>query len=249
MGMGYLTMVIFFATLTEEYAFFVGMFLILAVCFAVTAAVKLKKKRRSGRIFAVSAVVCLMFMGMNCYNLFELIETLNDDEYLQNGSAECPEYMADLKGLDYNECKSEYAACFDMHVIRELYSSEYPAGTIISHTPEEGVYLWTKGSCQGYTGPFLVECTVSKGPQMIMVPNTYTLDIDTSCQMIESVGLTYSFTNEYSETVPEGCVISTTPERNEMIEKGSTVNIVVSKGSEETFAEPEESELLINKKE
>lgn len=227
--MGYLTMVIFFETLTGYYMFFAGMFLILAVCLAAAAAVKLKKKKRSGRIFVVSAAVCLMFMGMNCY---ELIETLNDDEYLRNGSDECPEYMADLKGLDYNECKSEYAACFNMHVIRELYSSEYPAGTIISHTPEEGVYLWTKGSCQGYTSPFLVECTVSKGPQMIMVPNTYTLDIDTAGQMIESVGLTYSFINEYSETVPEGCVISTNPERNEMIEKGSTVNIVVSKGSE-----------------
>lgn len=224
--MGYLTMVLFF---TEDYIFFAVAFLILAVCFAAAAAVKLKKKRRSGRIFAVSAAVCLLFTGKNCYDYFELIKTVND----QNRSVELPEVMVDLTGLYYNECKSEYAGCFYMTLDKELYSSEYPAGTIIEHSPKEGVQLWTGGSCQGSPGYVEVRCTVSKGPQMITVPNTYKLDIDIAGKMIDAVGLTYSITDEYSETVPEGCVISTNPERNEVIEKGSTVNIVVSKGSEE----------------
>ena len=209
------------------------LFIIAAIGLAVTAAVKLKKKRRSGRAFAASAAACLLILGAGYY--------LCNIPICGGYPTICKDFMIDLTGLDFNECKSEYADYFYMIVDKEIYHSEYPAGTIIEHFP--------KGGSDIAIGSATVRCTVSKGPQMIAVPNTYTVDRETAGKMIEGVGLTYSFTNEYSETVPEGCVISTNPERNEMIEKGSTVNIVVSKGSEETFAEPEESELLINKEE
>ncbi|MDE7293325.1 MAG: PASTA domain-containing protein [Oscillospiraceae bacterium] len=235
MGIGYLTIIV------PSYEL-IAMWIILVIaipCLAVAAGVKFKKKRRSGWVFAVSSAACLLFL-VTSYCFWDRFIDLprSDGTYTEK--------LIGLTGMDYNEAKAEYSKYFNMTVDKVIYSSEYPAGVIIEQFPREGSWI-VMGNSNGNASE--VRCTVSKGPQMITVPNTYTVDRETACQMIEGVGLTYSFTNEYSETVPEGCVISTNPERNEMIERGSTVNIVVSKGREETSAEPEESELLINKEE
>ncbi len=132
--------------------------------------------------------------------------------------------MVNLKGYNFNECKSQYASYFNLTVDKEIYSSEYPAGVIIEHSPKEGSLI--------VVGNAEVRATVSKGPQMVTVPNTYSVDANTAGAMIEGVGLTYNFVMQYSD-VEKNTVIKTEPERNAEVEKGSMVFVYVSQGPEQ----------------
>ncbi|MBP0955478.1 MAG: Stk1 family PASTA domain-containing Ser/Thr kinase [Oscillospiraceae bacterium] len=132
--------------------------------------------------------------------------------------------MVSLVGHDYNECRSLYADYFELVKESEKYSSEYPAGTIISHTPKEGSQIIV-GSTQ-------VKAVVSKGPQMVNIPNVYSLEANTATSMIEDAGLKYTLVMDFNESVEENHVIRTEPERNSEAELGSNVVIYVSLGAE-----------------
>ncbi|MDE6592279.1 MAG: Stk1 family PASTA domain-containing Ser/Thr kinase [Oscillospiraceae bacterium] len=132
--------------------------------------------------------------------------------------------MVNLVGYDFNQCKSTYASYFNLTVDKEIYSSDYPAGVIIEHSPKEGSLI--------VVGNAEVRATVSKGPQMVTVPNTYSVDANTAGAMIEGVGLFYTYVMQYSD-VEKNTVIKTEPERNEEVERGSTVFVYVSRGPEQ----------------
>lgn len=103
-------------------------------------------------------------------------------------------------------------------------SDDYPEGQIIDQSHKEGeqVELHTT-----------IEVTVSSGPGEIEVPRVVELDEDNAKRTIESVGLSPVVENyEYHDTIPDGQVISQSPESGTMAKKGDTVNIVVSRGQE-----------------
>lgn len=138
-------------------------------------------------------------------------------------TAKTTQPMVNLIGQDYNESKSFYEDYFELVVEREEYSSEYPAGVIMSHTP--------KADSQIIVGNSQVKAVVSKGPRMVNVPNTYTLEASVASSMIEAEGLHYTLVMENSDT-DANHVIRTEPERNTLAEWGSTVIIHVSLGPE-----------------
>ncbi|MGN0666575.1 MAG: Stk1 family PASTA domain-containing Ser/Thr kinase [Huintestinicola sp.] len=133
------------------------------------------------------------------------------------------ETMINLQGYDYNYCKSQYAQYFELVVDQQRYSSEYPEGTIISHTPKEGA-TFVVGSTQ-------VKAIVSKGPQMVPVPNVYSLEANTAQSMIKASELAVTIVMQNSDA-EENTVIKTEPERNTEVEVGSTVIMYVSMGPE-----------------
>lgn len=132
--------------------------------------------------------------------------------------------MVNLVGYDYNTCKSTYANYFNLTVDKTIYSSEYPEGVIIEHSPKAGSLI-AVGSAE-------VRATVSKGPQMVVVPNTYSLGANEAGSMIEAAGLKYNFVVQYSD-VEKNTVIKTEPERNDEVEWGSMVFVYVSQGPEQ----------------
>lgn len=129
--------------------------------------------------------------------------------------------MVNLVGYDFNTCKTTYAQYFTLTVQSEKYSDKYPAGAIIEHSPSEGSPI--------VVGSTEVKAVVSKGPQMVDVPNTYSLDANTAASMIEGAGLKYTLVMQNSD-VDKNLVISTDPERNSSAVKGSTVIVYVSLG-------------------
>lgn len=133
------------------------------------------------------------------------------------------EPMVNLVGYDYNTCKSTYADYFELVVESEKYSSEYPEGTIISHTPKEGSPI--------IVGNSQVKAVVSKGPRMVNVPNVYTLEASAATNMMKTSGLEVSIVMQNSDA-QKNTVIKTEPERNSEAEIGSTVIIYVSLGPE-----------------
>lgn len=108
----------------------------------------------------------------------------------------------------------------------EIYNSEVPEGSIIEQTPEPGENI-PAGSD--------IEVTVSKGPEItyILTPNLIGLSQEEAVQTLENYGLQRgSIFTEYSSTFKENYIISQTPEFNEKIEPGGSVNLTVSKGKE-----------------
>ena len=135
------------------------------------------------------------------------------------------EKMPNIIGLLYKECKDNYSDKFELVVKEELYSSEYPEGTIIEQIPNEGSeYL---------IGISRVECKISKGPRMVTVSNVIGLDFEDVKEMLEKhEHFTVGFVSEYSDDVPKGQVIATDPPAGEKVAYGSAVKVTVSGGKE-----------------
>lgn len=78
-----------------------------------------------------------------------------------------------------------------------------------------------------------VKLTVSGGEAQIKVPNFAEMNLDSVKRTLKSLGLEIGTVNEeYSDSVPRGKVISQSPNANESVDKGSKVNVTISKGKE-----------------
>ncbi|OUO33492.1 Stk1 family PASTA domain-containing Ser/Thr kinase [Olsenella sp. An290] len=73
---------------------------------------------------------------------------------------------------------------------------------------------------------------VSTGAGTVAVPDILGDTRDGADERLNAVGLHPNFTQEYSSTVPEGCVISADPEPGTQVAPDSNVNVVISKGAE-----------------
>lgn len=78
-----------------------------------------------------------------------------------------------------------------------------------------------------------VKLTVSGGEGQIKVPNFAEMNLDSVKRTLKSLGLELGTVDEeYSDSVPRGEVISQSPNDNESVDKGSKVNVTISKGKE-----------------
>ncbi len=194
--------------------------LLTALCFFVKAVVDIVRKRKVGKGLVITEFACaVLALGLS-WTVFYAFISIYDSIFFPPDDTP----MVNLVGYDYNECKSTYALYFDMEIDKEIYSSEYPAGAIIEQFPREGSFI--------EVGNTTVRCVVSKGKKTITVPNVCGVSCENAGNMIEGAGLHYRLVFEYSETVPNGWAISTTPKAGEEVEMDSMVEIIISKGKE-----------------
>lgn len=104
--------------------------------------------------------------------------------------------------------------------VTEEYSDEYDAGIVMSQGTEPNKKV-TKGTAVDYV--------VSKGPkvEMVDVPLLTNMTEEAAIQALESVGLGGNVTYQSSSVTP-GYVISQSAAPGSQLEKGTTVDIVVS---------------------
>ena len=103
------------------------------------------------------------------------------------------------------------------------WSETVPEGTVIGSNPKPGTTLRPGAA---------VDLVVSKGPKPILVLDFTGKDADEAQQRLEARGLTVDRgTEEFSDTVPEGAVISQSPTSGTLF-RGDTVRLVVSRGPE-----------------
>lgn len=138
--------------------------------------------------------------------------------------------MPNIVGLTYAECKEKYSEKFDLVVEEQLWSFDYPEGTIIEQYPQEGLeYL---------VGRTTVKCRISKGPRMVAVSNVTGLDFEDAKTILGDYdGFTVGFVSEYSDSVPKGKVIATDPPAGEKAVYGSAVKVTVSGGKKPDVTE------------
>lgn len=105
--------------------------------------------------------------------------------------------------------------------------SDQPEGTVISSSPEPNTVVKTGSEVVVY---------VSSGVSESLVPDVREIDLKAATTMIEDnefkVGTKkYNF----SDTIPENSIIEQTPEANTSADKGTTIDLVISKGPEKVY--------------
>ncbi|GLY18608.1 PASTA domain-containing protein [Kineosporia rhizophila] len=108
--------------------------------------------------------------------------------------------------------------------VREEFSDSVAEGTVIGSSPAGGEDVKKDGT---------VTLIVSKGREMVAVPNVKGKTLEEATAELEGVGLAVGDTSEkFSADVEKGKVISSTPKAENEVTPGREIKLVISKGIE-----------------
>ena len=128
----------------------------------------------------------------------------------------------DFVGMDYDtqvRNNHSYAGDYLFYVTME-YSDTVEKGKIIRQTPEAGEVI-EEGST--------IDLVVSRGPQMVEMPNVAGFTRDGAEQQLAQVGLNASFYPIYNDgSYVSGCVAYCSEEPGAMVEVGSTIIVYMA---------------------
>ncbi|MFI7399874.1 Stk1 family PASTA domain-containing Ser/Thr kinase [Streptomyces sp. NPDC049541] len=114
-------------------------------------------------------------------------------------------------------------AGLDLGAVKHAYSDTVQRGTVISSDPAPGTRIRDNRS---------VALTISDGPETVRVPDVSARTLAEARARLKKSGLEPGMvTRQFSDDVPKGSVISTTPEAGTKRHAGSAIALVVSKGS------------------
>ncbi|WP_449539965.1 Stk1 family PASTA domain-containing Ser/Thr kinase [Ferdinandcohnia sp. Marseille-Q9671] len=102
--------------------------------------------------------------------------------------------------------------------------NESAAGTILSQSIEEGEEVVPEET--------KVSFVVSKGAETIILRDFKDYTEKAILDYAGTEGLVIEFEEEFSDTIPDGSVISQSPEKGAKLKKGDTVKVIMSKGPE-----------------
>lgn len=178
-----------------------------------------EKKISGGQIF----LVCLL-AAMLAAMLFAACSIFGSSS---NGTKiEVPEFI----GMNYDtdvKGHKKYEKQFKLKVSeKEVDSdSEYEDGEIIDQDPDAGDMVREKSS---------VTLTVARraDKERIEIPDVSGMDYDSAVATLKELGFNTDRENRWSDTVAKRYVISTNPDAGEELAEGSTVVLIVSRGSE-----------------
>ena len=105
--------------------------------------------------------------------------------------------------------------------VTEAFDAVVPAGEVISSDPAAGESLRADSA---------VSLVVSKGPRPVRLPDLSGTPADEAVTTLEDAGLVVTTTEEYSYSIAEGLVVSSSPGAGTRVEVGGSVTLVVSLG-------------------
>ena len=124
-------------------------------------------------------------------------------------------------GMDYTQVQNnrEYTSMYLFYVTEE-YSDTAPAGQIIQQQPDVDTVLKA-----GET----IRLVVSKGPQMVEIPNIIGFTQDGAVKELEARGLVAScFMVVNDGSYASGCVVSTSEEPGTRVEVGTVITVYIA---------------------
>lgn len=190
-----------------------------------------KKKKKSKRKKSFSIVIPVM-LGMAiafalgsaflCYNIFatssNMLFSEKSDVQLENFIGMTQESV---------NSKKEYTSNFKIQW-QEEYNPNYEAGIIYEQSPRA-----PKTVKQGQT----VILKVSKGTEMLAIPDVTTMTRDSAQQKLREEGFTVTIRPDRTSTAAVNTVIKTEPAANEQLPQGGTVTLYVAQAAIETECE------------
>ena len=169
-----------------------------------------KKKLKPAGVAAIIVFVVLL-LGFGSYFLYN---------YLNVKEATLP----DVRGMGVIEAKQKlYDLGFKNVNITSTYHDTVPKDKVISMDPMPGERV-------KIVRPIYL--TVSKGKELVLVPDVREKNLEEAKVVLENAGLVLGELEEiYDEQRPAGTILEQEPEPNSEIEKGSKVNLILSKGA------------------
>ncbi|GAB3114059.1 Stk1 family PASTA domain-containing Ser/Thr kinase [Streptomyces calidiresistens] len=168
----------------------------------------LRRRPRRARLALLGLLVAVLGLGAGFWYV-------NAGQFLRTpGVYDLPRAEAE-RVLDEAGLRAEF---------REEFSPVVEAGHVIATQPERGDRIRRNGT---------VTVTLSRGPEVVEVPDVAGMPEDTARDALREVGLTPGdSTAEFHPTVPRGAVISTEPAAGAERRPDSAVALTVSRGRE-----------------
>ncbi|MGW1593201.1 Stk1 family PASTA domain-containing Ser/Thr kinase [Streptomyces sp. NPDC002343] len=140
--------------------------------------------------------------------------------YINSGQfTEVPPLLAKTEAQARDRLES---AGLDVGQVKRAYSDTVDRGTVIGSDPAAGARIRDHGK---------VTLTVSLGPETVNVPNVEGQSLAKARARLKADGLEPGMvTREFSEDVPRGSVVRTTPDAGTKRHAGSAIALTVSKG-------------------
>jgi eukaryotic-like serine/threonine-protein kinase len=130
--------------------------------------------------------------------------------------------VPDVRGLPAAEASAELtSAQLATGPTRQVFDGDVPKGQVAATEPEIGSAL-RKGES--------VALLISKGPEPVEVPSLQGRKLAGAKSALQKVGLTASVSQRFSMKVPAGEVISVSPAPGTVVNAGSAVQLISSKG-------------------
>lgn len=165
-------------------------------------------KRKSGLRGVLFVVVALVIGGLGWYMM------------IGPGSGVT---VPSIVGMSKNDASAALAKIgLSMTESSKTFSEQIPADQIISSKPAGGGHIGTGG---------IVRVEVSKGPERYEVPSLESRSITEATNLSVQRHLVLNTQNQvYSDTVPIGYIISTTPTAGTKVARDTVIYAIVSKG-------------------
>ena len=132
-------------------------------------------------------------------------------------------YVPDFVGMTYDQIQNNriYAGIY-LFYVTEAYSDAAPAGTVLTQEPAAGAAI-TEGEDS------TIRLVISKGPEMVEMPNTIGFTQEGAIRELESRGLVPScFMVVNDGSYASGCVVACSVEPGTMVESGSTIVVYIA---------------------
>ena len=188
-----------------------------------------KKGRPSLSLTAILTSILILLAVLTLLTLWSLLGQKQPEppaassEASSAPSAVTVNYVPNFVGMSYSQIQNnrEYTGIYLFYVTEE-YSDSSPAGTVLTQDPAPGTAI-TEGENS------TIRLVISKGPQMVEMPNTIGFTQEGAIRELESRGLVPScFMVVNDGSYASGCVVSCSVEPGTMVEAGSTVVVYIA---------------------
>ncbi len=149
----------------------------------------------------------------------------------ESGETSVLKTVGSYVGMKYEEAQTKVRADGFYLNVEAVSDDSADVGTVVRQSPAEGETVGDNMTVTLY---------VSSGPEAVLVkvPDITNRSEADAQKLLDEAGLeTGQITTEYSDTVPEGYVVSQKTEAGTEVEEGSSIDFTISLGAEESKAE------------
>lgn len=192
----------------------------------------LKEKRPTLSLTAILTGILVLLAVLTLLTLWNLLGQAQppaepapsaSSEAEKASSAVTVHYVPDFVGMSYAQIQNnrQYTGIY-LFYVTEAYSDSAPAGTVLTQEPAAGTAI-TEGEDS------TIRLVISKGPEMVEMPNTIGFTQEGAIRELESRGLVPScFMVVNDGSYASGCVVACSVEPGAMVEAGSTIVVYIA---------------------
>lgn len=114
----------------------------------------------------------------------------------------------------------------ELEVDKEIFDLDHEEGAILDQSPKEGMHIKTG----------VVHVVVSKGAEMVEVPNLLNMTTNQATIDLEKLGLGVGNVDRVYSDMEVGYIVEQVPVSGTLLVKGTLVDVKISKGEEQKYA-------------